>query len=317
MILAELQPFLDQWQRAWAGVPSTATAAQRRAHFERLAAAMRLPEPPAVRTEERWLPVPANGGIPVRLLLFTPLRTAAAPRPMLLYMHGGAWMQGSPETHWDIAARLADLADAVVASVDYALAPERPFPAALEDCRAALAWCCGPESKAYGCDAARVAVGGDSAGGNLAAALTLAARGTSCALCAQLLIYPAVDFRLDRPSHRENADGPIVSVATMPTVNAGYCPDARDRSNPLAAPLLADSHAGLPPAYIAVAEHDPLRDEGLAYAEAIGAAGVDVTLDRGEGMIHGYLRAIGSSARAAASLQRMGAWLAERFHAPR
>lgn len=311
MILSELEPFLQTWAEAWRPVPAQATAAQRRAHFERLAARLRLPTPEGVQVREFWIPVPENGP-PVRVLAFLP--PAARPDAALLYMHGGAFMQGSPETHWDITARLAAWAEVVVVSVDYALAPERPFPQGLNDCTAALRWCQAQGASALGLAAPRLAVGGDSAGGNLAAALTLRFRGTQWAPHAQLLIYPGVEFRFDRASHRENADGPIIRVADMPAVAAAYCPRPQDRTDPFAAPLLAASHAGLPPAYVAVAEHDPLRDEGLAYAEALGAAGVPVTLERGAGLIHGYLRALPWSEAARERLRAMAHWLRQQWH---
>jgi acetyl esterase len=195
-----------------------------------------------------------------------------------------------------------------VISVDYAKAPERPFPAAVDDVRAVVGWVF-DEAASLGLRPDAVAIGGDSAGANLAAAMTLVFRGTPRRLQAQLLVYPACDFDMDRPSYRENAAGPIVTTASMPAVNAMYCPNPADLRHPLAAPLLADDHAGLPPCYIAVAEHDPLRDSGLAYAEALRAAGVPVELDRGTGLIHGYLRAMHYCADARASFARMCRWL--------
>jgi acetyl esterase len=305
MINSELQPFLADWDKAWSTLPPGSGAAQRRAHFETLAAAMRQPTPAGVSTREAWIDVP-GGGRRVRVRLFEPAGDAALPA--LIYMHGGAWMQGSPETHWDITAGIAAVAGRRVISVDYALSPEQPFPAAVDDCRAVVGWAC-DEAAALRIRPDDIAIGGDSAGANLAAAMTLAFRGSRRRLSAQLLVYPAVDFRLDRPSHRENADGPVVSVASMPAVNTMYCPDPADLRNPLAAPLLATSHAGLPPAFIAVAEHDPLRDEGIAYAEALRAAGVPVALDRGPGLIHGYLRAMAYCADARSSFARMCDWL--------
>ena len=125
----------------------------------------------------------------------------------------------------------------------------------------------------------------------------------------ELLVYPACDFDMDRPSYRENPDGPIVSVASMPAVNAMYCPNPADLRHPLAAPLHATSHAGLPPAYIAVAEHDPLRDSGTAYADALRAAGVPVQVDAGPGLIHGYLRALAYCADVRAAFTRQCRWL--------
>jgi acetyl esterase len=303
MINPELQPFLAAWAAGWASLPAGSGAAARRAHFELIARSMRQPTPDGVQTSEHWV---QRDGRRVRVRRFH--RPGAAQQPALIYLHGGAWMQGSPETHWDITAGLAALTGRAVFSVDYAKAPEHPFPAAVNDARAVVAWLF-DDAVALGVDAQAIAIGGDSAGANLAAAMTLAFRGSSCRLQAQLLVYPAVDFRTDRDSHRENADGPIVSVASMPTVNAAYCPDPADRNHPLAAPLNADSHADLPPAYIAVAEHDPLRDEGLAYAEALQAAGVRVHLDRGDGLIHGYLRAMAYCADARTAFQSMASWL--------
>ena len=307
MIDPQLQPFLADWARLWAELPQPASPADRRRHFERVAERMRQPTPPGVRADEQHR-VAVAAGRSVRVLVFRP--GAVRPRAALIYMHGGAWTQGSPETHWDITARLAAACEMVVISVDFALAPEHPFPAAVDDCRAVVRWAFG-EAAALGLRRDAIAVGGDSAGANLAAAMTLAFRGAQQTLRAQLLVYPGMDFSHDRPSHRENPDGPIVTVATMPAVDAAYCPDPRDRRNPLAAPLLAASHAGLPPAFVAVAEHDPLRDSGIAYADALRAAGVPVVLDRGQGLIHSYLRAMPYCAAARHAFDRMAAWLRE------
>jgi len=223
-------------------------------------------------------------------------------------MHGGAWLQGSPETHWDITARLADWAGMTVISVDYALAPERPFPAALDQCGAVAHWV-RANAGALGVDPARIAVGGDSAGGNLAAALALDLRESEVRLIGQLLIYPACDFDLTRPSMIENAEAPLLQTRGMDRVNAMYAGD--QLHNPRAAPLLATSHADLPPAYIAVAQYDPLRDSGLAYCQAVRAAGVSVSVDVGEGLIHGYLRAMEYCDASRESLARMARWLAD------
>ena len=306
MINPELRPFLDDWARHWAELPAAAGPAARRAHFERVAERMRQPTPQGIRDNEVYrVDVPGQGRtVPVRV--FRPAGTA--PRPALIYMHGGAWMIGSDRTHADITAGIAAANDQIVLSVDYALAPEHPFPAAVDDCAAVVRWCFA-EAGRLGIRSDATAVGGDSAGGNLAAAMTLLFRGTPHKLAAQLLVYPGVEFSTDRPSHRENADGPIVAVAGMAAVNAAYCPDPRDRLNPLAAPLLAPSHADLPPAFVAVAEHDPLRDEGVAYANTLRQAGVAVELDRGPGLIHGYLRAMAYCGDARRTFERMCAWL--------
>jgi len=305
MINPELNPFLADWAAAWARLPAGSGAAQRRAHFETIALEMRQPTPAGVTTEVVHVSA-GETGRKVRVRIFRP--SDAGPLPALIYMHGVAWMQGSPETHWDITADIAANTARVVISVDYALTPEHPFPQALNDCSAVVEWAFS-RAQALGIRKEMIAIGGDSAGANLAAAQTLIHRGTPLALSAQLLVYPAVDFTMDRDSHRENADGPVVTVASMPAVNAMYCPNPADLTNPLAAPLRAASHAGLPPAFVAVAEHDPLRDEGLVYADALRAAGVPVELDRGIGLIHGYLRARPYCADARLAFDRMCDWL--------
>jgi acetyl esterase len=310
MMLPELQAFLDDWAQAWAPLAPGASPAERRAHFEQVARQMRAPTPQGVSDMEMWAEHAEHLGRRVRLRRFRHEAGVAAStgRPALIYMHGGAWMQGSPETHWDITAAIAAHTGRVVYSVDYALAPEQPFPAAVLDVQAVVQWLC-EQADAEGLDRQAIAIGGDSAGGNLAASATLHFRGSSCALQGQLLIYPGVDFRTDRYSHRENANGPIVSVASMPFVNANYCPNPADRMNPLAAPLLAPRHDGLPPAFVAVAQHDPLRDEGIAYAKALQAAGVATHLDPGDGLIHGYLRAMAYSPAVRERFAQMCRWL--------
>jgi acetyl esterase len=306
MIHPDIQRFLQDWDAAWASLPAGSGPAGRRAHFEQVAARMREPHPDGITTQEHWVDVHANAQ-PVRVRVFRPA-AASGPVPALVYLHGGAWMQGSPETHWDITAGIAAFNQQAVISVDYALSPERPFPAALNETVAVLRWAF-DQAQALGLRADAIAVGGDSAGGNLAAAAALELRGTPHAPKAQLLVYPAVSFNTDRPSHVENANGPLVTVASMPAVNAMYCPNPADLLSPRAAPLLAESHAGLPPAFIAVAQHDPLRDEGVAYAEALRAAGVAVRLDRGEGLIHGYLRAKAYCEPVRTRFAEMAAWL--------
>lgn len=304
MLNPELKPFLATWDEKWARLKPGATPADRRAHFEIVAREMRLPTPGDIDTDTvRTIPSPVG---PVRVRIFR--HRSGGIQPALIYMHGGGWMQGSPETHWDITARIASRGRQTVISIDYAKAPEHPFPAAVEQCAAVVDWAFG-EAEALGVDPARIAVGGDSAGGNLAAAMTIKFRGSPRKLLAQLLIYPAVEFTQSRPSFRENADGPILKVASMPATNAMYCPNPEDLKNPLAAPMMAPDHSGLPPAFVAVAEHDPLRDDGTAYAEKLDVAGVPFVLDRGAGLIHGYLRSMGYCAAAHEKLAAMSKWL--------
>lgn len=307
MINPELNAFLDRWAEEWSSLRPGGTPAERRAHFEVVAENMRLPTPEGVDTEaEHWIESPSGK---VRVRVFRPVSTVITPA--LVYMHGGAWMQGSPETHWDITSRLAAWAGVTVFSVDYAKAPERPFPAAFNQVVAVLRWVAANAGN-LGVDPAHLSVGGDSAGGNLAAAAALELRG-EVEMAGQLLIYPACDFDLTRPSMIENAEAPILQTKGMPGVNRMYSPDETLlTSDPRVAPLVADSHAGLPPAYIAVAENDPLYDSGLAYADALEAEGVPVERDLGAGLIHGYLRAMDYCAASMSSLERMAAWLAKR-----
>ncbi|WP_293854267.1 alpha/beta hydrolase [uncultured Alsobacter sp.] len=300
---ASLQPYLDTWKAAWQHMAPDAPISARRAMLEKLATEARKPLPDGVTSEVVTI---EGGPRPVRVRLFRP--TAPGLLPAMAYMHGGGWMQGSPETHDEIAAFIAAETGHLVASVDYALAPENPFPAAVEDCAAVVRWLFA-QAHALRVRPDAISVGGDSAGANLAASMTLMFRGTAQALRAQVLFYPAVDFTHDRPSVRENADGPIITAKSLPGTAALYLPDPADRTNPLAAPMLASDHAHLPPAYIAVAEHDPLRDEGKDYAAALRTAGVPVDLHDGKGLFHGYLRAMSLAAVAKAPLEQACAWL--------
>ena len=305
MMNPQLKAFLDTWDAQWATLKPGATPADRRDHFEGVARNMRLPTPADITTDaEHW--VETEGG-PVRVRIFR--HASGGAQPALIYMHGGGWMQGSPETHWDITSRLASWNRQTVISVDYALAPEHPFPKAVNQCAGVAKWAHANAGE-LGLDPARISVGGDSAGGNIAAAIALKLRSSDVPVMAQLLIYPAVEFTQSRPSFRENADGPIIKVASMPVTNAMYCPNPDDLNHPFAAPMMAKDKSGLPKAYVAVAQYDPLRDDGIAYAEALDAAGVPVVLDRGTGLIHGYLRAMDFCTASHESLERMAQWLA-------
>ena len=305
MINTQIQEFLKVWDAKWATLKEGATPDDRRRHFELIAQQMRLETPADVETQQEfWLDSSAG---PVRVRVFR--HNSGGVQPCLIYLHGGAWMQGSPETHWDITSRIASYNKQTVISVDYAKMPERPFPNAINQVDAVAQWTV-DNADMLGIDVNRIAVGGDSAGGNLAAALTLDMRGTAVKFTGQLLIYPACDFDQSRDSYKENYDGPLIQVAGMDRINAMYCPNTDDlHSNPRAAPLVAADHSNLPPAYVAVAQYDPLRDSGVAYAEKLQAAGVDVVLDRGEGLIHGYLRSMEYCEAARDSLAAMCAWL--------
>ncbi|MCQ1948724.1 alpha/beta hydrolase [Arthrobacter sp. zg-Y859] len=228
----------------------------------------------------------AEGRIPVRV--YRP-KDAVGPLPLVVLIHGGGWTVGNLDIYDSLASTIARDARAVVVSLEYRLAPTHPWPAAAEDCYAALLEVAARADE-WEADAGRLAVVGDSAGGNLAAVLTLMSRDRSGpAIAFQGLIYPATDMTLGSPSIEENANAPILTKEDVLRYGSLYVPNLEDRSNPYASPLLALDHTGLPPALIQVAEHDPIRDDGLRYAEALRKAGVPVRVTTYVGMPHGYL----------------------------
>jgi len=223
----------------------------------------------------------APGQVPLRY--YRPHGASAdAPLPALLYIHGGGWVIGDLDTHDVLCRQLANGARCAVYSVDYRLAPEHPFPAAVDDCIAALKFVAGRHS--------RVAVGGDSAGGNLATVVALHVRdhgGPQIAF--QLLIYPATDQRAQHPSIRRNGEGYLLTKKSMDYFQAQYLPRKADLLDWRASPLLAGSLAGLPPAYVITAGYDPLVDEGREYAERMAKAGVEVAYREYSDMVHGFI----------------------------
>ena len=234
---------------------------------------------------DRAAPGPA-GDIPVRVYVPT---SEPGPRPVLVYFHGGGWVIGDIETHDCTARAVAEASGATVVSVDYRLAPENPFPAALEDCVAAVRWVADNAGE-LDIDPARLAVGGDSAGGNLAAVVAHELRsGDGPEACFQLLVYPVTDGTMAHPSVEENAEGYFLTKDTMDWFWEQYVGDG-DRTGARVSPmhLPDEALAGLPPALVITAEYDPLRDEGEAYAARLAAAGVEVTSRRFDGMIHGF-----------------------------
>ena len=235
------------------------------------------------RVEDRRVPGP-HGDIPVRV--YTP--EGQAPFPLLVYFHGGGWVIGGIDTHDNLCRQLAKKAGAVVVSVDYRLAPEHPFPAAPDDCYAATRWVA-ENAAVLGCDPGRIAVGGDSAGGNLAAVVSLMARDRGGpTLVHQLLIYPVVDAPSDNLSYRDNARDYLLTAEMMDWFWSHYRGAGASDRHPLACPLRAASLRGLPPALVFTAEFDPLRDEGEAYGARLREEGVAVRVERYDGMIHGF-----------------------------
>jgi acetyl esterase/lipase len=228
--------------------------------------------------------------------------------PALVYFHGGGWVWSSVDTHDRLAREYAAAGDVAVVSVDYALAPEAVFPQALEECAAVVRYLA--ESGAdWGIDTARLVVGGDSAGGNLALATALLLRDRSGpALGGILAVYPVCDAGLDTPSYREFAEGYVLTAAKMSFYWSVYAPRESDRLHPLAAPLRADL-AGLPPVLVQLAELDVLRSEGEMLAAKLAAAGVPVECETFPGVIHGFMRSTERVARARDAVAKAGAWL--------
>jgi acetyl esterase len=269
------------------------------------AAATVFGQVPEVETEDRTLPGPA-GPIPVRVY-----RPGGDPAPLLLYFHGGGWVLGSLNTHHGVCATLAQLSGCVVCSVDYRLAPEHRFPAAVDDAWATVTWAA-EHAEELGALPGALALGGDSAGGNLAATCALRARDADIPVALQLLVYPVTDADLDTSTYREFADGYWLTKHSMEWFWDHYLPDG-DRFSPDASPLRAADVAGAAPALVLTAEFDPLRDEGDAYARRLEDAGVPVTLTRYDGMIHGFFRMPGVIDRANDALAEAAAALRDAF----
>jgi acetyl esterase len=252
------------------------------------ARALRMTPPPATPTpvdavEDRTIPG-SGEAIPIRI--YSPAHQTL--RGALVYFHGGGWVIGDLDSHDETCRRLCSGAGLKVIAVDYRRAPETTYPGAAEDSYAATRWAA-DNATALGIDPTRIAVGGDSAGGNLAAAVTLMARDRGGpAIRFQLLIYPVTDAGFEWPSYRENGEGYLLSRRGMQWFWDQYVPDLDQRREPYAAPLRAAHLEGLPPALVQTAGFDPLRDEGEAYAEALRKAGVPVRMTRYEGLIHGF-----------------------------
>ena len=229
-----------------------------------------------------------HGPIPLRY--YRPLGAEArAALPVLVFYHGGGWVIGDLDTHDVVCRTLANEGQCAVVSVDYRMGPEFKFPAAVDDAFAALKWVA-HEAAHLHVDATRIAVGGDSAGGNLAAVAALMARDAGGpGLRLQLLIYPATDMAMDTASHQAFAEGHLLTRSSMVWFQMMYLNGAADMADWRASPLKAASLADLPPAHVIVAGNDPLRDEGEAYAKALQAAGNIATFREFPGAIHGFI----------------------------
>jgi acetyl esterase len=271
--------------------------------------------PPRPMARVAHLAIPGPGGqMPARL--YVALGAPRPPQPMLVYFHGGGWVIGDLDTHDGVCRFLAEHSGCRVLSVDYRLAPEHPFPIPVEDAVAAFAWA-HDHAAELGADPDRIAVGGDSAGGNLSTALCLQNRESGNPQPAmQLLLYPVTDAVGGQQSRDTFAEGFLLTRGDMEWFENHYIPDGIDEADPRASMMRAENVAELPPAYVATAGFDPLRDEGEIYAGRMREAGVRVVLQRHPGLIHGFanLTAICPSARTAmlevAGALRMGLGLA-------
>jgi acetyl esterase len=267
------------------GVPPTHTLSPTDArNFYRDRRGFTQPEPPVLADERD---VKTAGGIPLRL--YKPVTTVATPLPVLVYFHGGGWTIGDLDTHDVLCRQLCAGAGVAVVSVDYGLGPEQRFPRAVDDCLAATRWV-QQEAPALGLDAQRLAVGGDSAGGNLAAVVALLMRDAGDrAPLLQLLIYPATDMRAVAPSHTSNGQGYLLTSDSIAYYRGHYIHDPALWSDWRASPLLAKDLSKLPPALVLTAGYDPLRDEGRQYADALSAAGNAVQYVCFERQVHGFI----------------------------
>jgi acetyl esterase/lipase len=286
--VAELHPQLVELVDAAALFEATTPAEFKAMRDDYVETAIRLGGAlePVDRVEDVVIARP-NGGPGLAARAYRP--TAVEPVGALLWLHGGGWCIGDLDGFDRVCRSLCNAAGATVVSVDYRLAPEHRYPAAVEDADLAVAWAVGHGAAQLGFDGGRVAIGGDSAGGNLAAVAALHAPG---ALRAQLLVYPVVDAGMDTGSYREHGDFPLLTRDAVAFCWKTYLGDedlARGME-PDASPLRASDLSAAPPAYVAVAGHDVLHDEGVAYARALEAAGVPVTLRDFEDMAHGFIR---------------------------
>ena len=286
------------------------TEAQARALYRETAQALDVrPTPELFRIEDRKIPGP-KGEIPVRI--YTPTDPKAGALPVLVFYHGGGWVIGDLDTHDGPCRVLARDGRCIVVAVDYRMGPEHRFPAAAEDCFAAVNWVAA-NAASFGGDATRLAVCGDSAGGNLAAVVThLAKAAGKPRLAAQILIYPATDARGGYRSLKDNAVGYVLEKESMDWFYARHFADA-DKSDPRCSPLLNLDFTGLPPALVVTAGYDPLRDEGKAYADKLAAFGVPVTYRHFAGQIHGFFSQAGAVSAAAQLHQECARALRQAF----
>ncbi len=299
---AGIQEFVRRTQRASEAVPEPKTPEERRELGETLSQAFPVPNPDTFAVADRFIHAP---GRIIAVRIYRP--KDQDPGPGILFFHGGGFVSGSINTHDVYALGIAESARAQVISVNYRLAPENPQPAAAEDCYFALCWVV-ENADRLGIDGSRVAIGGDSAGGALAAACTLMAREKGGpAIRYQYLIFPMLDTDFDSESYLTNTQDPFLSREDCMYYWRTYLDGKLDTTDPYAVPMRAANLSNLPPAYILTAEHDPLRDDGERYGERLVAAGVPATIRRAPGTIHGFVRARFVSKVAEEEVESLGA----------
>jgi len=288
MLDPQIRALINLMQQRGLPPPSKLSVEQNRTlYLER--GALTQPEPPQVERVENLTIEGPDGSIRARLYVPARSETLKKAPPVLVYFHGGGWVIGDLETHDTLCRQLAVAAGIAVVSVDYRLAPEHPFPAAVDDAITATYWVHN-HAGSLGLDPSRLAVGGDSAGGNLAAVVTITARDRGdLALAFQLLIYPATEMGRDTPSYKTNGEGYLLTADTMAYFHDHYIKEPEQDLDWRAAPLLAKDLSHLPPALVVTAGYDPLRDQGLAYAERLSESGNKASYVVFERQTHGFI----------------------------
>ncbi len=278
----DMAPILD----ARRFVTPATNVAEKRRNWTAYSGALAVPMPASIKAHDRTIPTPDHM-VPVRV--YRPAEVTGA-LPCVVYIHGGGFMMGDLDSSDTNAWGLCDGTGAVVVSVDYRLTPEHPFPAAFNDCYGVLCWLARHGGE-LGIDPARIAFAGDSAGGNLSAAVCLAARDREGpAIRAQAIIYPGMNEPATAPSYIENAHSPSLTTESVVYYRSVYTSGSANADNPYAAPTLAADFSRLPPALVHVAELDPIRDDGRLYASKLAMAGTWVSYREARGMLHGFLR---------------------------
>jgi acetyl esterase len=288
MLDPQTRALIHQMQQRGLPPPSKLSVDQNRTlYLER--GALTQPAPPQIARVENLLIDGPGGPIRARLYVSAPAQSFEKPSAVLVFFHGGGWVIGDLETHDTLCRQLAVAADVAIVSVDYRLAPENPFPAAVDDAIAATYWV-HQHASSLGLDPTRIAVGGDSAGGNLAAVVAITARDRGdLPIAFQLLVYPATEMGQDSPSYKANGEGYLLTADTMAYFHDQYIVAPEQDLDWRAAPLLAKDLSGLPPALVVTAGYDPLRDQGLAYAERLSEAGTKASYVVFERQTHGFI----------------------------